>query len=247
MKIMSWNILAAEWIKSSYYPQIDKKTLFDRAARFQRILAILQNAEADIILLQEVMPSEYAMLLKHLHKHYFCSPLVPIQWKYAVENKKKENGKSGNMTLLRRSEKQFKAAKHYAFAFGLYTELPQLGICNIHLDDLANQTRNKQIKLLEKDILYRRPQCILGGDFNQAYRANSYIYHLPEFTVQNIECPTYYIAQKMNIDNIMTRGFFEKKEKKGKKEEKKCMQYPTSMEAGIMQYGSDHLPVVVDI
>ena len=38
MKIVSWNILAAEWIKKSYYPTIKEKVLFDRKTRFKRII-----------------------------------------------------------------------------------------------------------------------------------------------------------------------------------------------------------------
>ena len=62
MKIMSWNILAAEWIKKSYYPTIDKKILFNRRARFTRILKTIKEENADIILLQEVMQLEYNSL-----------------------------------------------------------------------------------------------------------------------------------------------------------------------------------------
>lgn len=95
--------------------------------------------DADIIILQEVMPCEYEMIKNpldlsnnggnHLNYKYFCSPLIPIKWSYDTET----TGLSGNMTLLRKSIKQFKDAKHYVFDFCLYTELNQIGICNIHL------------------------------------------------------------------------------------------------------------------
>jgi len=237
MKILSWNILAEEWIKSSYYTKINKHILFNRSARFQRILCILQNSNVDIILLQEVMSSEYEMIKYHFHINYIISPLVLIQWK--DEDGKK--GTSGNITLLSRNQKQFIDVKHYTFDFGLYTELKGIGICNIHLDDLSEQKRLIQIKMLKEEILYRRDKFILGGDFNEEYQENSYIYNVNEFIVHNKDFPTYYIDKKMNIDNIMTRGFFQEET------EKQYFKYPSSMQKGMLEYGSDHLPILVNI
>ena len=241
MKILSWNILAEEWIKSSYYTKINKHILFNRFERFQRILGILQNSKADIILLQEVMPSEYEMLKYHFHINYIISPLALIQWKNQDENEDVNKGTSGNMTLLSRNQKQFQDIKHYAFDFGLYIELEEIGICNIHLDDLSKQKRIIQIKMLEEEILYRKNKVILGGDFNEDYQENSFIYNVNEFIVHNKECSTYYIDKKMNIDNIMTRGFFEEDK------EKQYFKYPSSMQEGMLEYGSDHLPIIVEI
>jgi len=241
MKILSWNILAEEWIKSSYYTKINKHILFNRFERFQRILGILQNSKADIILLQEVMPSEYEMLKYHFHINYIISPLALIQWKNQDENEDVNKGTSGNMTLLSRNQKQFQDIKHYTFDFGLYIELEEIGICNIHLDDLSKQKRIIQIKMLEEEILYRKNKVILGGDFNEDYQENSFIYNVNEFIVHNKECSTYYIDKKMNIDNIMTRGFFEEDK------EKQYFKYPSSMQEGMLEYGSDHLPIIVEI
>ena len=245
MKILSWNILAEEWIKSSYYTKINKHILFNRFARFQRILIILQNTKADIILLQEVMPSEYEMLKYHFNNNYIISPLALIQWKDEDKNEDGKKGTSGNMTLLSRNQKQFKDnfqdIKHHTFDFGLYTELKEIGICNIHLDDLSEQKRIIQIKMLEEKILYRKETVILGGDFNEEYQENSYIYNVNEFIVHNKDFPTYYIDKKMNIDNIMTRGVFEEDT------EKQYFKYPSSMQEGMLEYGSDHLPIIVEI
>lgn len=88
---------------------------------------------------------------------------------------------------------------------------------------MSNKTRINQIKILEREVLYRKTQMILGGDFNEEYNPNNYIYNLPKFNTHNIDCPTYYIEQKMNIDNIMTRGFFHETENE-------CMIYHSSME-----------------
>jgi hypothetical protein len=45
----------------------------------------------------------------------------------------------------------------------------------------------------------------------------------------------------MNIDNIMTRGFIKENN------QNKCVKYPISMEEGMLEYGSDHLPIIVEI
>ena len=37
MIILTWNILASEWIKKSHYPGIDESVLFDYTARFSKI------------------------------------------------------------------------------------------------------------------------------------------------------------------------------------------------------------------
>ena len=55
MKILTWNILASEWIKQSYYPKVDKSVVFNRKSRFAQICKILNEYDADIIMLQEVM------------------------------------------------------------------------------------------------------------------------------------------------------------------------------------------------
>jgi hypothetical protein len=254
MRVISWNILASEWIKSSHYPKISKKVLFDRKSRFARILLILKKTDADSILLQEVMLDEYASIKRHFAKTHYCSPLISIQWKYGLAKiNTKKPSESGNMTLCRRSMfPKSVQPQYHALNFGVYTELPHLSILNIHLDDLSAQTRHKQMRQID-ELLYKKPSCIIGGDFNQPYKINSKLYDLPEFKVHNNACPTsyhyyikhyYYIKEQMNIDNILTRGLTKKNTAK---EDLECMQFPATMEKGIEIYGSDHLPVIIDI
>ena len=251
MKIMSWNILASEWIKQIYYPKVNKKILFNRKARFNKIMKTINEENADIIMLQEVMPLEYKSLKHYLDNKYTISPLNPIKWKYPKDNKTNNQGESGNVTFIKKNilnnsiknSIKKKEINHQSFDFALYTQIPNnISILNIHLDDLSVNTRNKQMKSVES-LLYITPKCIIGGDFNQPYRTNSKIYNLPEFTIHNTNCPTYYIEEKMNIDNIMTRGF----DKNNKENEEQCGIYPTTMEEGFEMYGSDHLPVMIII
>lgn len=247
MKIMSWNILASEWIKKSYYPKVNKKILFNRKARFNKILKTINDENADIIMLQEVMSLEYKSLKHYLHNKYIISPLNPIKWKYPKDNKTKNQGESGNVTFIKKNILKDnginnKEINHQSFEFGIYTQISNnISILNIHLDDLSVNTRNKQMKSVES-LLYTTLKCIIGGDFNQPYRKNSKIYNLPEFTIHNTDCPTYYIEEKMNIDNIMSRGFDENLKNDS---EEQCGIYPTTMEEGFEMYGSDHLPVII--
>ena len=59
MKIISWNILANEFIKKADYPMIKGKMLFNRKGRLTQITSILQNVNADVMLLQEVMEDQF--------------------------------------------------------------------------------------------------------------------------------------------------------------------------------------------
>ena len=243
MKIMSWNILASEWIKKSYYPKVNTKTLFNRKARFNKIMKTIIEENADIILLQEVMILEYKSLKHYLDNKYTISQLNPIKWKYPKESQ----SESGNVTFIKKNiiKNKSKEINHQLLDFGIYTQIPNnnISILNIHLDDLSVNTRNKQMKSVES-LLYKTTKCIIGGDFNQPYRKNSKIYNLPEFTIQNTNCPTYYIEEKMNIDNIMIRGF-DKDKNENVIEEEQCVIYPNTMEEGFEMYGSDHLPVII--
>ena len=66
MKILSWNVLASEWIKKSYYPTVKENILFDRRSRLKRIMERIIYENPDIILLQEVMSLEYKTFMKYL-------------------------------------------------------------------------------------------------------------------------------------------------------------------------------------
>ena len=237
MIILTWNILASEWIKKSHYPGVDESVLFDYAARFSKISKKIQSINPDIILLQEVMPREYNKLVSLLKDEYFISELKTITWQY---NKGSE---SGNVTFLRRSMFPYKSILHIPLEYGIYTQCvsnnQNYDIFNIHLDDQSCAKRHKQWGEIHSITRKRNCVNIIGGDFNHQYKSNSKIYKVPGFTAHNT-CPSYYIERKMNIDNILTRGL--KKMVGGA-----CPLYPTNIEDGFKDYGSDHLPVVTNV
>ena len=237
MKILTWNILASEWIKKSYYPGVDADIIFDKKARFSRIGKILTDIDADIMMLQEVMPQEYLKLVELFGKKYFVSELKPMVWQY------NKNSESGNVTFLRRSLFPKHTISHYPLEYGVYTQCmyknQPCDIFNIHLDDQSASKRYKQWDNLHG--IARKKECniIIAGDFNHQYRKNCRLYNMPGFKTHN-QCPTYYIERKMNIDNILTKGF-------QKAPLSTCSWYPTRVEDGFKEYGSDHLPVLVDV
>ena len=237
MIILTWNILASEWIKKSYYPNIKETTLFDHSARFAKIHNKIEHTEPDVILLQEVMPKEYNKLVSKFKDRYFISEIKQIEWQY------NKNSASGNVTCLRRSMFPYEYILHVPLEYGIYTQCIYNGckcdIFNIHLDDLSCSKRYKQWDEIHSII--RKQNCIniIGGDFNHQYKENSRIYQVPGFTAHNL-CPSYYIGRKLNIDNILTRGL--KKLTNGK-----CQLYPTNVEDGFRTYGSDHLPIIVNV
>jgi endonuclease/exonuclease/phosphatase family metal-dependent hydrolase len=245
MKILSWNVLASEWIKKSYYPTVKENILFDRRSRLKRIMERIIYENPDIILLQEVMSLEYKTFMKYLNNKYHLSFLNTIDWSDKDNKKEEKPSESGNVTLLKKTIfKRIIQHKKLDLNTGLYTSTlyknKQIHIYNIHLNDLHGQTRNKQINSI-RPLIAEQKYCIIAGDFNQEYKRNSKLYTIDDMTVHNM-CPTYYIEKNMNIDNILTKGL-------KKQEDPMCNHVPIKVENGFKMYGSDHIPVtvVVDI
>ena len=139
MIILTWNILASEWIKKSYYPVIKESVLFDYNARFSKICKKIQTINPDIILLQEVMPREYDKLVSILKDEYFISELKTITWQY------NKNSESGNVTFLRRSMFHYNHIINIPLEDGIYTQC----VCNKLNYDIKEVDR-KRTELLKK-------------------------------------------------------------------------------------------------
>ena len=218
MKILTWNILASEWIKKSYYPTVKDPNLFKREKRIHLVLNTLQKECADILFLQEVMPMEYELVHRAFHRTYRISQLSRIRWTPTNE--------SGNIILVKRG--MFKTWVETSFDYGMHVRVDNVDLWNVHLDDISYATRKKQLDQLS----LRGKFVILGGDFNQHYK--SLLSHLPGFHVHNT-CPSYFVEKNMNIDNILTKGF--------RPLQNECHYLPKSVEEGLSIYGSDHIPV----
>ena len=258
IKVVSWNILASEWISKKDYPDINKEVLLNHKKRMKTITEKLKEYNADIIFLQEVMPEEYKKIQKEFKDEYYITQIQPIKWAYKNNNNTK--GESGNVILIRIKMiniNNYKNIKIHKMDFCIILQYQHnetnklITLCNIHLDDVSSVKRNTQMKkLLEFDSEINKSTtsttsttsntlCIIGGDFNQQYKESSRLYSHPKFTVHNF-CNTYFIDKKLNIDNILTRGF--KMEKNSK-----CVHILNDNEDMFKKIGSDHIPVMTTI
>ena len=267
---MTWNILASEWIKKSYYPTVKDQSLFQRKTRIQTILEKIKDTDPDILCLQEVMPLEYTRLYEAFPKYHF-SRLAAIQWYKAdrpmnkADRPMNKSSKSGNLIMVK---KGFHEWTEHPFDFGIYVKVDRLHIFNVHLDDVSYQKRIRQLHQLNLSM----DHVIVAGDFNQDYKPTSALYQVPGFTVHN-KCSTYFVEKKMNLDNILTKGIKTKSfnqtkgihvnQTKGiqthsfnhpgaeperlRRTQPSCSYVPDHVEEGLNLYGSDHIPVTVTI
>jgi len=84
MKVLSWNILAHEWIDPADYPGIDADILLNRAERFKTIRKHITAIDPDVMLLQEVMQNEYRKLARRFGGEYHISKLHRSRWQVNV-------------------------------------------------------------------------------------------------------------------------------------------------------------------
>ena len=248
MKILSWNILANEFIKKRYYPMIPPDILINRKNRQNQIIITLRQTNADVMLLQEVMQSEYNLLV-----HYFGKTHHIIRGKYISWQNKRSS--SCNVTLLSKQSFGLPANFLLDLKFGLIVQcylfnennvtsgnvpLPII-IINVHLDDISHANRIDEIKELEPNI-NSIPNVILGGDFNENYKADSTLYKSIKSMGLKIfnRKPSYYVERPMCIDNIMLKGPIAKN-----KSSVILNVAGTDIVSQYLTYGSDHLPVVV--
>ena len=236
MKVLTWNILASEWIDDETYHMVKKHIRCDANRRFKRIMQYIMEEDATIILLQEVMPYEYGKLDRILRDKYILTPLSRINW-----HKTKNN--SGNVTLFKKTDFSEKDMKHHKLEFGIQTDCiyknKACRVFNIHFSDVSIQHRYAQLKSI-MPLLLETNIGIIGGDFNHQYSKNTRFYNIPDYTIHNTTCPTYYIERRMNIDNILSKGLTIAPHTT-------CPKYPDDIEEGIIEYGSDHLPVKIDL
>lgn len=237
MKILSWNILADEFIKKRYYPMIPPEDLMNRVKRQKHIIHTLKQCDTDVMLLQEVMQSEYNALSQAFAKTYHLIRGKNITW----QNKR---GYSGNVTCLRKSLFTVPTGVPLAFGVGIncfYKQQPLL-IFNIHLDDASRETRLTQLNEL-LPALRSNTKIIVAGDFNENYEAKNKLYHLLQtagLKIMNRQ-PTYYIEKKMCIDNILTKGLTWKHNAA-----QVVNDFGADVVKQFMTYGSDHLPVILN-
>ena len=241
MKILSWNILADEFIEKRYYPMIPPAILLNRVQRQTQIMHLLTQLDMDVLLLQEVMPLEYNTLLQTFQKTHHIIRGKNITW----QNKQSH---SANVTVLRKTLFARPVSLPLAFGLGVqcvYQHRP-LVLFNIHLDDLSPGQRQKQVTELLPSIA-SHPRVIVGGDFNENYKASapSELYQRFQTTVEGLRIlnkdPSYYIERKMCIDNILIKGVALKH-----RQAYVLDAFNGDRVKQFITYGSDHLPIAVN-
>lgn len=247
MRILTWNILAEEFIKKRDYQDISNDILFNRSMRCKKIITLLDTYKADIICLQEVMKKEYNGLYDVYHNVYHLIKSSPIKWSYSDSTYKSS---SFNLTLIRK-DSDLLVLKTYNLKFGNGVliflsdngyNLPVL-ILNLHLSDDSSLKRIEQ--LYEIENLFSYPYIILAGDLNENYKPEHpsalYQYLQSFFKIHNY-LPTYYHYEQSCIDNVLTKGL--------RTNGSKILKVSTLNDQTTQQiynYGSDHLPVIMDI
>jgi len=240
MKVLSWNILANEYIKKKYYPDV-KEELLNREDRFKIISDNLEIISADIILLQEVMTEEHNKLKEIFDDKYYISPLIPILWKGY------KPGESGNVTMLKRTRInniKYKALDSMNYIKCRYKN-KKLYIINIHLDDSSDVRRLEQVENIIKKVK-KSDKVVIGGDCNEEYKKSSGIYKVFEENNFNISITdfTYFIEKQMKIDNIFYKGFKLKESRVNNICGKRSVK---NINCQLENYGSDHFPILVKL
>ena len=244
MKVISWNILADEFIAKEYYPTIPFK-LLDRKKRLKTIINRIKKEKTDVLLLQEVMIKEHKVL-KDLFPNFFVSNLIPVKWKYPSEYGK--TSESGNVILLRKS--LFSDFTYILDDFCIIScNYNNKKVCfiNVHLDDLSSDTRSNQIlRVINKTNTFNK--VIIAGDFNQKYDKESNMYkilkknHFYPSIINNQ--PTYFISKSQSIDNIFYKGFTLKNSFVSNDCGKRSIE---NIICQINDYGSDHFPIIIQL
>lgn len=243
MKILSWNILADEFVSKEYYPTIPFK-LLDREKRLKSIINKIIKEKPDVLLLQEVMIKEYTILKEIFTNNFFISDLFIVKWKY--NNEYDKQSESGNVILLIKNKFNDPEILHddLCIVSCIYKN-KRICFINIHLDDLSSNTRYNQLtRIIDKTNNFSH--IIISGDFNQKYDINSDLYKLIK---NNYFYPAFFYKENTNynqsidsIDNLFYKGF-------------KLLGSSISNDCGnrtidhitcqITEYGSDHFPIII--
>ena len=231
MIITSFNILADVFIDFKnpevYYPMIDKPTLKMK----YRFDTLIQYIRGDIIMLQEVTPYIRRKLMTIFGKHYVVLPL-------SVH--KSDTETTGNLTLIKKNK--FKTVYHSTLYINKnavsVVNADNIDIYNIHLNDVSNVIRTKELKYIISTF-NKNKKIIIGGDFNSD---NENLHRLLNDFDMNIEAKSTYLCESPMIDYIYVYGFTKATGYiHNTINDKNC--YPNT----IKKYGSDHHPIYMTV
>ena len=233
MIITSFNILADVFIDfhkpEVYYPTIDKLTL-KMKYRFNTLIKYIRG---DIIMLQEVTPHIRRKIMTIVGHHYIVLPL-------SVH--KSDTETTGNLTLIKKNK--FKTIYHSTLYINKnavsVVNADNIDIYNIHLNDVSNVIRTKELKFIISTFnKNKNKKIIIGGDFNSD---NEKLHSLLSDFKMNIEAKSTYLCESPMIDYIYVYGF-----KKATGFIDNTINNKNCYSNTIKKYGSDHHPVYVTV
>lgn len=243
LRIMTWNILADLWLDKAYYKNIPNKFL-DKTYRYTQNKKVINDINADIILLQEVEYATYVKLKRYYRDKYHVFPLHSNEnglWSHDLAPRKKLE-QNGSLIMIKLT-----FLKHLSAIQTSTLKLSDDGntagliqfthtatgkkflIVNVHLDP-KRSLRLIQLRKLAARIRPYKGKCkiIIGGDFN------SNGIKLKDFHEVSHEADSTYYKQKIIIDHIyvhrckITDGYT----------------FDADKTKFLEHYGSDHLPIV---
>jgi len=242
LNILSWNILADEYVEKKYYKMVQDK-LMDRKLRIKIICKKIKETKYDIICLQEVMIKEYNILIKKFSKKYNISRLTHIKWQHI-------EGESGNLIMIRL--KKFNNIKFFSqksIENILYSKIYYNDTKIIIVDDISkNKRENNVINIIKKIEKYKN--VIICGDFNINYHHKG-IYKLLEDNnfITSIHHHsnnfTYFIEREKLLDNILFKGDFTLN--KASIDNMCSCRTVKHINCMFKKVGSDHFPVMVQL
>ena len=231
MIITSFNILADVFIDFNntevYYPTIEKKMLKMK----NRFNTLIKYILGDIIMLQEVTPYLRRKLISIFGDQYLVLPLsIHIS----------DTETTGNLTLIKKTK--FKTINHGTIYINKnavsVVNADDVDIYNIHLNDVSNAMRTKELKYIISTF-NKKKKIIIGGDFNSD---NERLHSLLNDFKMNIHSKSTYLCESQMIDYIYVYGFTTAVGYiHNTIKTKNCYQNT------IKKYGSDHHPVYLKI
>jgi endonuclease/exonuclease/phosphatase family metal-dependent hydrolase len=255
---MTWNILADIWLDPKDYKDVPPKFL-DSKFRLKQIKKMIASIKPDVLLLQEVQENVRTELHHWCNKAYSVLPLqanATYLWRHDLAPNKRLIP-TGNVIIIRR--KIFQRVSSASLLLSKDGDMAALVrfvyknhvfiIANVHLDP-RKETHDNEMKTLVKFMDKFMPfTVIIAGDFNSKPPHEALLNHGFTNTVKQ-PASTYYCESNTFIDHIYLRTNISSIQGVGHVHDallqvgatrKKCRELMLSI------YGSDHLPVILDI
>jgi endonuclease/exonuclease/phosphatase family metal-dependent hydrolase len=248
LSILSFNVLAQAWIDAELRKNALGKRHLTKSYRFAKQVQVLENFDADVVLLQEVTPEALEYFESELPQYRNRVCYASVIWRpYRADAPE-----SGNAVLWKeRVFSQAECANIDLNAYGnraaMVTGTLEDGACvrivGVHLEYGDIQRAAEQFQsLFTQRLVQNRAHVIIGGDFNmgepefpirEKFERHGFMNCVPDNSSTH---PFVDGPDAKGIDHILVRGF-----------RKKRLVIGASNSIGdcLRRYGSDHYPVYV--